>query len=137
MHEFAITESLLNQVLAEAQKQHATQVNTIKLRVGEGRSIVPDCVQFYFETLSKGTLAERARLEFELVPLKVVCRKCRVEVRDLQLPCSCQAGVDIVAGQELDIEYLEIEQGTAVKPPTSASRPKAGAARGGGKRRPR
>ena len=132
MHEFSITESLLNQALAAAREQQATEILAIKLRVGQGRSIVPECVQFYFETLRQGTLAARASLDIEVVPLKVVCRKCRTEVKELQPQCSCAAGVEIVSGQELEIEYLEIEQGEA----QSAVRNPQPAIRSPGRKRP-
>jgi hydrogenase nickel incorporation protein HypA/HybF len=115
MHELAITESILNQSIAEARKQSATAINLIKLRIGEGQSIVPECIQFYFETIRKGTLAANARLEIETVPVKVVCPKCRAEIRDLNPTCKCQAGAEIVSGQDLSIEYIDIEAGPEEK----------------------
>jgi len=111
MHELAITDSVLNQSIAEARKQHAVAINRIKLRIGEGMSIVPECMQFYFETIRKGTLAANAKLEIETVPVKVVCPKCRVEIKDLNPTCTCRAGAEIVSGQDLSIEYIDIETG--------------------------
>ena len=115
MHELAITESILNQAIAEAKKQKATAINVIKLKIGEGQSLVPDCMQFYFETARKGTLAAKAKLDIEIVPMKLVCPKCRAEVKDLNPTCGCQAGVEIVSGQELAIEYIDIETGPGRK----------------------
>jgi hydrogenase nickel incorporation protein HypA/HybF len=111
MHELAITESILNQAVAAARKQNATAIKLIKVKVGEGMSIVPECVEFYFETIRKGTLAGEAKLEIETVPLKVVCPKCRAEVKDLNPTCRCEAGAEIVSGQDLSIEYIDIETG--------------------------
>lgn len=112
MHELAITESILNQAIAEAKKQKATAIKVVKLKIGEGQSLVPDCMQFYFETARKGTLAAEAKLDIEIVPMKLVCPKCRAEVKDLTPNCGCQAGVEIVSGQELAIEYIDIETGS-------------------------
>jgi hydrogenase nickel incorporation protein HypA/HybF len=109
MHELAVTESILSQVLAEAGRRGAARVSRIKLRIGEGRSIVPECVRFYFAELSKGTKAARAEIEFESVPLRIVCTRCRAEIRDLVPICECRAGVEILSGQELEIEYIEID----------------------------
>jgi hydrogenase nickel incorporation protein HypA/HybF len=111
MHELAITESILNQSIAEARKQHAVEIKRIKVRIGEGMSIVPECMQFYFEAIRKGTLAADARLEVETVPVKVVCPKCRAEIKDLSPTCKCRAGAEIVSGQDLSIEYIDIETG--------------------------
>jgi hydrogenase nickel incorporation protein HypA/HybF len=115
MHELAITESILNQSIAEARKQSATAINVIKLKIGEGQSLVPECMQFYFETIRKGTLAAKAVLEIETVPVKVVCPKCRAEIKDLNPTCKCQAGAEIVSGQDLSIEYIDIETGPEEK----------------------
>jgi len=112
MHELAITESILNQAIAEAKNRKAVAINVIKLKIGEGRSLVPECMQFYFETARKGTLAAQAKLEIEVVPLRIVCARCRAEVKELNLTCECKAGIEIVSGQELSIEYIDIETGT-------------------------
>jgi hydrogenase nickel incorporation protein HypA/HybF len=113
MHELAITESILNQAIAEARKQKAVTINVIKLKIGEGQSLVPECMQFYFETARKGTLAAQAKLEIEVVPLRIVCAKCRAEVKELNPTCGCKAGIEIVSGQELSIEYIDIEPAPA------------------------
>ena len=109
MHELSITESILQQSLTEAKKHKAKAIRKIKLLVGETTSIVPDCVQFYFDTLKKDTIAQDAILEIEKVPLVICCPKCQVQFKDLELTCNCQAGIEIVSGQELIIESLEIE----------------------------
>ena len=109
MHELSITESILQQSLTEAKKHQAKTIKKIKLLVGETTSIVPDCVQFYFDTLKQDTIAKDAILEIEKVPLVIRCPKCQVQFKDLELTCSCQAGIEIVSGQELIIESLEIE----------------------------
>lgn len=119
MHELAITQSIFNQALAEAKKHNAKNINKIKLKVGEASAIVPDCVQFYFDTLKKGTIAENGKLEFEVVPLKLRCPKCEKEIilpkqgndnlKDYKMPCDCQKGVEIVSGNDMIIEYIDVE----------------------------
>jgi hydrogenase nickel incorporation protein HypA/HybF len=109
MHELSITESILKLSLAEAKKHKAKSIKKINLLVGEAVSVVPDCVQFYFDTLKKKTIAKDAVLAIKTVPLVIRCPKCKVQFKDLELVCKCQAGVEIVSGQELMIESLEIE----------------------------
>ncbi len=79
MHELSITRSLLNQALAEAEKHGARSVGRIRLLLGEGGGVVPDCVQFYFDEMKKGTAAAEAELEFKKVPLRIRCPKCGAE----------------------------------------------------------
>uniref|UniRef100_A0A7C6EDZ0 Hydrogenase maturation factor HypA n=1 Tax=candidate division WOR-3 bacterium TaxID=2052148 RepID=A0A7C6EDZ0_UNCW3 len=109
MHELAITESILNQCLNEAKKHQAKTIKKINLLIGAATSIVPDCVQFYFDILKQKTIARDAILVIKTVPLVLRCSKCKTECKDLALPCDCDAGIEIVSGQELLIESLEIE----------------------------
>ncbi len=79
MHELSITRSLLDQALGEAEKHGAKHISRIRLLLGEGGSVVPDCVRFYFDEMKKGTAAEGAELEFKTVPLRIRCPKCGAE----------------------------------------------------------
>ncbi|MCX7784905.1 MAG: hydrogenase maturation nickel metallochaperone HypA [candidate division WOR-3 bacterium] len=109
MHEFTITQSILNQVLTTAQKHKAKRINKIKLQIGEGSAIIPECVRFYFDQIKIGTIAENAILDFEKIPVKVQCPQCKKEFLGLEITCNCQKGVEVVSGQEMIIEYIDIE----------------------------
>jgi hydrogenase nickel incorporation protein HypA/HybF len=73
MHEASITEAMLDLALKYAQGQRITD---IYLQVGRMSFVVPECVEFYFEYLSRGTVAEGARLHFETAPLEMTCTDC-------------------------------------------------------------
>jgi hydrogenase nickel incorporation protein HypA/HybF len=64
---------MLTLALKHAQGQRITD---IYLRVGMMSLVVPESVEFYFEYLSKGTLAEGAALHFETAPLEMTCADC-------------------------------------------------------------
>ncbi len=73
MHEASITEAMLNLALEYAKGQ---RISDVYLQVGRMSFVVPECVEFYFEHLSKGSLAEGATLHFETVPLEMTCTDC-------------------------------------------------------------
>jgi hydrogenase nickel incorporation protein HypA/HybF len=73
MHEMSITEAMLNMALEHAR---GFRITDIYLQVGRMSLIVPESVEFYFEYLSKGTLAEGATLHFEIQPIKMTCMNC-------------------------------------------------------------
>jgi hydrogenase nickel incorporation protein HypA/HybF len=73
MHEMSVTQAMLDMALEYAQGQRITDIH---LQVGRMSLIVPECVEFYFEYLSKGTQAEGATLHFEAVPLEMTCLDC-------------------------------------------------------------
>jgi hydrogenase nickel incorporation protein HypA/HybF len=73
MHELSVTQSLLDLALRHAGGQRITDIH---MEVGAMAGVVATSVEFYFEHLSQGSLAEGARLHFEAVPLKIVCQAC-------------------------------------------------------------
>jgi len=58
MHELAVTESILEIATQAAKERAATKVTDIYLRLGQLSSIVDESVQFYWDVISQGTLAE-------------------------------------------------------------------------------
>lgn len=73
MHEMPVTQSLLKMALDHAQGRRITDVY---LHVGKMAAIVPDSVEVFFEYLSKGSLAEGARLHFTMMPVEMTCQDC-------------------------------------------------------------
>jgi len=109
MHELSITRSLLDQALAEAKKHGAERIARIRLLLGEGGGVVPDCVRFYFDEMKKGTAAAKAELEFKTVPLRIRCPKCGREFGKIEEMCNCNAGGEVISGQDLVIESIDVD----------------------------
>ena len=76
MHELAITEGILEAAVPEAVRQGAEKVLEIRLKIGELSGVVPECVYEYFEMISKGTIAEGARIVVEYIPISISCGDC-------------------------------------------------------------
>ena len=113
MHELAITQSMLDLVLEQAQKVGAKEVGKINLVIGEMTGIVEECVKFYFNFLSQGTIAEGAALCFKMVPTTAQCRGCDklFELKEFDWSCPyCQSNnMEIISGKELFVESIEVE----------------------------
>ena len=73
MHEMSVTQGVLNMALEHAQGRRITD---IYLQVGRLSPVVPTSVELFFDYLSKGTLAEGARLHFEIAPIEMTCTEC-------------------------------------------------------------
>lgn len=73
MHEMPVTQQIVNLAVQAAGGQRVT---AIYLQVGQMSAIVPDSVEVFFDHLSRGTLAEGARLHFEVMPLEMGCLDC-------------------------------------------------------------
>jgi len=113
MHELAITQSMLDLVLEQAEKAGAKEVGKINLIIGEMTGVVEECVQFYFNFLSQGTIVEGAALSFTMIPTMARCRGCHklFELKEFDWSCPyCQgSSMEIIAGKELYVESIEVE----------------------------
>jgi hydrogenase nickel incorporation protein HypA/HybF len=113
MHELAITQSMIELVKEHAEKANATRVGKINLIVGELSGFVDECVQFYFDLMSRGTVMEDAQLSFKRVPTTGRCRDCgkEFEIQELDWICpSCQGNnIQLVKGNELFVESIEVD----------------------------
>lgn len=118
MHELAVTQSVLAIALEAAQQAGGPRIVGIDLVIGELSSIVDDSVQFHFDILSQGTLAEDARLHFRRIPTSVFCWDCseRWDAHAPLLPecplCG-SARLQVEGGQEFYVDCIEVEDQAA------------------------
>ena len=113
MHEFAITQSILSIVLEKAKEAQASKIININLTIGELTGIVDECVQFYFEVLSRDTIAAQATLSFNRPPTKIRCRNCATTFSPDDLDWTCpncrEQKIDIVSGRECYVSSIEVD----------------------------
>ena len=116
MHEISIAESIVQIAEAKAREQNARSIQVIKLRLGTFTTIVAEALQFAFEICRAGTLARNASLEIESVPMVVRCVVCEAETQPAGGVCliceQCGFPLEIVSGEELQIEYIEVDSDT-------------------------
>jgi hydrogenase nickel incorporation protein HypA/HybF len=113
VHELSIVASLFEILEEKAREQNAVRITAVKLRVGRLSGVVPDLVESAFEMYKKGTLADGARLEFEVVPFSFKCRRCGGESFRDEPPYTCAAcgsnDIELRGGMDIVIEKIEIE----------------------------
>jgi hydrogenase nickel incorporation protein HypA/HybF len=113
MHEFSITQSILSIALEQAEAAKANKIININLTVGELSGIVDDCVKFYFELLSKDTIAADASLSFEKIPTRLRCRNCNITFPPSSLDWVCpkcrEQKVELVSGRECSVTSIEVD----------------------------
>jgi len=111
MHELAITQSILEIALRHANG--AGRITQLNLVVGDLSSIVDDSVQFYWDVVSRGTIAEGSQLHFERINTRFHCRDCQADFepdgRAFECPQCGGSRVSLVAGREFQLESIEVE----------------------------
>jgi hydrogenase nickel incorporation protein HypA/HybF len=110
IHELSIAQAIVDVATRSAGDSRVTRVY---VKVGRLRQVVPAALEFSFELCTHGTAAEGAALELEEVPIGVACRSCGAASEPAGFPLACAAcgalRVDVVRGEELLVESLELE----------------------------
>jgi hydrogenase nickel incorporation protein HypA/HybF len=114
MHELSVTQSILDISLEYARNNQAKQIVAIQLQIGEVTDFDDDWIQRYFDFVSKGTIAEGAKLRITRTPAKLQCQACSFvfsldrSTWESQCPCCGSKDTHLIAGREFRVEALEV-----------------------------
>lgn len=113
MHEVAIITHALDAAVAAANEAGARRIAIVRLRIGRLVGVVPEALEFAFEVVRKGTLAEDAALEWTEVPVECRCRSCGRVFSPEGVVYACpdcgELSSEILSGRELELTQVEIE----------------------------
>lgn len=112
MHEVSLMESALEAAVRHAKGQNAKRIHAITLDVGALSGVVPEALEFAFEAVTRGTMADGATLTVNAIPLACHCAACDLEFEAEDLTAACPAcgawSPDVRRGQELLLAALEV-----------------------------
>ena len=112
MHEVGVMESAMGIALNRAAEEGAGRIHRLTMRVGPLSGVVAEALEFAFDVLSRGTIAEGATLEVERVPILCYCSTCRLEFQPEDLFCECPGchapSGEVRQGRELELASLEV-----------------------------
>ena len=113
MHELSVTESLLKIAVHHAEEAKAQRVTDLHIVIGDLASMVDDSIQFYWEIIAKGTIAEQATLHFRRLPAELQCNTCAEKyhptAKELICPTCGGVGARIIKGEEFFLESIDVE----------------------------
>ena len=111
MHEYSVAQSILDIALRHADG--AKRISNIYLVIGQLSSFVDESVQFYWEMMSKETIAAGSTLHFRRIPAQLHCRSCQksygLDGKHAVCPSCGGADVEVIAGDEFFVEAIDIE----------------------------
>jgi hydrogenase nickel incorporation protein HypA/HybF len=117
VHELALSSAIVNTVAKHADGRRVAVVN---LRVGTLRQVIPDTLEFYFAFVARDSVCEGARLEQEVIDARLRCRPCarewEIEIPAFRCPYCGGSEVEIAAGDEFEVESIEIEEAACIAP---------------------
>lgn len=111
MHEIGIMEQTLQIAIASALQQNANQINQIIMRIGKMSGVVPEALEFAFDVVTKGTIAENAILKIDSMPIICYCNNCQEkfipEEWFFECPNCHQFSQNILQGKEIELVSIE------------------------------
>ena len=111
MHELSIASAVLDTALRHAGGR---RVSRVSVRSGAMRQVVGDSLTFYFEIVARDTACEGAQLTLTEVATELRCSGCdrawSPEIPAFRCPGCGGADVQVVAGEELEVDYIEVEE---------------------------
>lgn len=112
MHEFAVCQDMLTQIKSIAAEQQAAAVDIVTVRIGPLSGIEAHLLKQAFPLAAAGTVAEKAELIVEELPIKVQCQLCgaETEAKANRLICG-QCGdyhTQLISGDEMLLASVEL-----------------------------
>lgn len=114
MHELAVCQSLMEQIEGIAQERDAKSVVSIVVGMGPLSGVEAQLLKNAYPIASAGTIAEKAELIIENLPVRVKCNQCGAESDALPNKLICKECGDwkttLISGDELLLMSVELEK---------------------------
>ena len=113
MHEMSIAMNVVEIVTDTAKKNKAKKINLIELDVGALSGIIPDALEFCFESACKGTIAENSELKLNLIKADAECENCSNKFKTAEMVSKCPKCGEMVfqisGGRELKVRAINVD----------------------------
>ncbi|MGC6359660.1 hydrogenase maturation nickel metallochaperone HypA [Bisgaard Taxon 45] len=80
MHEMSLCESIMRIIEKEGTRNQISQITDLWLELGTFSCVEKSSLQFCFEIMCRGTIAENCRLHIIDVPVEAWCWQCKKNV---------------------------------------------------------
>jgi hydrogenase nickel incorporation protein HypA/HybF len=109
----ALAESVLEIVERTARSHGAKRVRTVRLEIGVMAQVEIEAMEFAFEVVQRGSVAEGAALVVTEVPGTAWCMQCSdsipIAARGDGCPCCGSAQLQVTGGDRMRVADIEIE----------------------------
>jgi hydrogenase nickel incorporation protein HypA/HybF len=112
VHELGICQGIVSASIEAAEKQGAVRIKEIRVDVGELSEVVEYALQFAFESITPGTMAEGSVLVVNNLPARSRCTLCGTEFEHGRFDALCpecdNPFNESIGGRELDIASIDV-----------------------------
>ena len=112
MHEMSLAEGVLQLIEDAARLQAFAKVRTVWLEIGQLSGVEPEAMAFCFDAVTRGSIAQGARLEIIRLPGTGWCMACArtVPMTEDFGECPLCGGhqMQVTGGTEMRVKELEV-----------------------------
>jgi len=113
MHEASIAQNMLEIAEENCKKAGYSRIESIRLRIGRASGIMPDALLFAFDAVKIDTIADKATVIIDEVPVSGLCSNCSKEfvTENAYVLCCPECGSNSFktkTGRELEIVDMEV-----------------------------
>jgi len=113
MHEYSVVQALLEQIEDIAEKNEATKVTKIIVKIGVMSGIEAHLLEIAFNTFKEKTVADGAEFIMNIQPVTIECNNCSKisELEKIHYCCQTCGSVDVnvIDGEDMFLMSLEME----------------------------
>ena len=113
MHEVALAQGIVDIVTEQSRRDGFKRAKVVHVELGGLSNVMPEALVFGFESASRGTAAEGARLDFLHSPGTGWCMDCSaaVQVDSRVALCPKCSGVRwvVTGGEQMRVTELEVD----------------------------
>ena len=113
MHELGIAQEMLKIALDYAAKNKATRIAQFSVAMSASADESEDSLRFHFDHLTRGTMAEGARVDITRVPGQARCLECGNDfawtMDTLNCPHCSSARIRVLPQDEFQLTSIEVE----------------------------
>ncbi|MBK5259724.1 MAG: hydrogenase maturation nickel metallochaperone HypA [Thermoanaerobaculia bacterium] len=114
MHELSIASSIIETVRGEIASRPGRRATAVGVRIGALAAIDADALRFGFDAIVKDSDLEPLRIDIEQIDRRQRCLDCSTEFETDRYTLTCPACGSLrgacIAGEELDITFIEVEE---------------------------
>jgi hydrogenase nickel incorporation protein HypA/HybF len=112
MHEMSLAEGVLQLIEASARQQEFSRVSAVWLEIGQLSGVEVEAMKFCFDAVTRGSVAQGARLEIIALPGTGWCMACAKTVAMAEVFGECpDCGgyqLQVTGGTEMRVKELEV-----------------------------
>ncbi len=113
MHEVSIAQSLLKIAVENCEKEGYKGIEEIKVKIGRASGIMPEALSFAFDAVKIGTIAAKASLTIDEIPVTGFCESCKSsftveEAYIISCPQCGDISIRVETGHELHIYEMDV-----------------------------